>query len=54
MIDQFKVKGEVVPENREVIESSIRSSLNTVCSPDSVEVDLKNAVTKLNIPGFHV
>ena len=33
-----KVKGEVVPENRAEIESSIRKSLNNVVAPDSVEV----------------
>ena len=34
----LKVKGEVVPENRAEIESSIRKSLNNVVAPDSVEV----------------
>ena len=34
----LKVKGEVVPENRAEIESSIRKSLNNVVASDSVEV----------------
>merc|ERR1712083_956464 len=36
MIDQFKVKGEVVPENRAEIETTIRKSLDTVVASDSV------------------
>ena len=34
----MQVKGEVVPENRAEIESSIRKSLDTVVASDSVEV----------------
>ena len=91
----LQVKGDVVPENRAEIESTIRKSLDTVVASDSVEVtthqidllniisycmeglhqkgvccpcklfstimtldllqvELKKAVTKLDIPGFHV
>ena len=35
---RLKVKGEVVPENRAEIESSIKNSLKNVVAPDSVEV----------------
>ena len=43
----------VVPENREEIETNIRTALSTVCDPDDVEVDLKNAVSNLDM-GFQV
>ena len=44
---------QVVPENREEIETNIRTALGTVCDPDDVEVDLKNAVSNLDL-GFQV
>ena len=94
-VTPLQVKGDVVPENRAEIESTIRKSLDTVVASDSVEVtthqidllninscymeglyqkgvccpcilfstimtldllqvELKKAVTKLDIPGFHV
>ena len=64
MLDQFKQRGEVwllfnisnlsydiqiVSENVKEIESSIRGSVNTILDNDQVEVDLKNAVSGLDI-----
>ena len=44
---------QVVPENREEIETNIRTALGSVCDPDNVEVDLKNAVSNLDM-GFQL
>ena len=39
----------IVSENVKEIESSIRGSVNTILDNDQVEVDLKNAVSGLDI-----
>ena len=40
---------QIVSENVKEIESSIRGSVNTILDNDQVEVDLKNAVSGLDI-----